>query len=726
MQIFIRENTMKRGIIWSVILWTILGLLPSMINADTPEAINYQGRLTDIIAEKPVEDSIYILIFRIYDGPELGAIMLWSECDTVATAEGLFDVILGAENPLSHTVFDGSIRYLGIQIEGYGEMYPRTPLITVPYSYRAVVSDTSGHALLCDQALWSDSSTHALYAEHAFNADTADYVELAQQSINSDSSGYADLAGLAINADSSAYAALSSQALNSDSAGYALMAQQSIRADTATLAENVADNCVSTQKIINSTILLEDIGQNQAGNGQVIKWNGSEWIAADDSIIIGQDEDWNVSGDDMVSAVSGNVGIGVSVPVQKLSVEGNIHASGKLISGNSIEIDGDAGKITSSNGVVDFDDDNLISSGKILAGPGNASDGLSASVFGRDNYVSGNWAVVSGGRNNNARGLYSVVCGGGGETALDSNSAIGEYAFIGSGYRNVVSGERGVVGGGYFNRASNTGAVIMGGSTNRANGVYSLLGGGSSNHANGNNSVVVGGEENTADANHTTIGGGYNNYVSGSMATIPGGISNFAVGNYSFAAGALAYANHNSSIILSANVWTEPGSDYVVSGGPEQIVLRADSGMYITDSGGVAPFDHTKLINTSTGAYLSSSGDWSNSSDKNLKENFTQIDLQELLRKIADLEISEWNYMTDDDNVRHIGPTAQDFHELFGLGGDDKAISTVDPAGITLAAIKELYRTTEELKSQTTRIEELENELDDLKSLVKRLLSEDR
>jgi len=702
---------MKCGILRFSIIWIILGLLPSMINAGTPEAINYQGRLTDVIAGKPVEDGVFIITFRIYDGPEMGAAALWTEGDTVTTVEGLFDVILGAKNPLSHTVFDGSTRYLGIQIEGYGEMYPRTPLITVPYSYRASVSDTAGHALLCDQAFWSDSSACSDYASRAANADTADYVELAQRAIYSDSADYADLAGLAA---------------NSDSAAYTLLAAQAIRADTAAIAETVVDNSVTTQNLANGTILLEDIDQNDALNGQLIKWNGSEWIIADDSTLIGQDEDWNVSGDYMTSAISGNVGIGVSVPAEKLDVEGNIHASGKLISGNSIEIDGTAGKITSSDGVVDFDDDNLVTSGKILAGPNNSSSGSDASVFGRDNNVNGNWAVISGGRNNNAHGIFSVICGGGGENAGDSNSTLSDYAFIGSGYRNVVSGNRGVVGGGYYNQATAIGAAILGGSTNRANGVHSFLGGGSVNHANGNNSAVAGGEDNTANANHAAVGGGYNNIANGSMSTIPGGFSNIAMANYSFAAGVLAYANHKSSMVLAANVWTEPGNDYILSGGPEQIVLRADSGIYITNSGGVAPFDHTKMINTSTGAYLSSSGDWTNSSDMNLKENFTEIDIQELLGKIAALEISEWNYKADDDDVRHIGPVAQDFHALFGLGADDKAISTVDPAGIALAAIKELYLTTEELKQQTERIEALENELDELKSLVRKLLSESK
>ena len=43
---------------------------------------------------------------------------------------------------------------------------------------------------------------------------------------------------------------------------------------------------------------------------------------------------------------------------------------------------------------------------------------------------------------------------------------------------------------------------------------------------------------------------------------------------------------------------------------------------------------------------------------------------------------------------------AEEFYNLFGLGTDDKGISTVDPAGISLAAIKELIKETESLRKE--------------------------
>ena len=158
------------------------------------------------------------------------------------------------------------------------------------------------------------------------------------------------------------------------------------------------------------------------------------------------------------------------------------------------------------------------------------------------------------------------------------------------------------------------------------------------------------------------------------------------------------------------------------------MVLRTDGGMYITNTGGLAPYNTARLINTSSGAYLTTGGVWTNSSDRNLKENFMPIDGQEILELLEQLEIKQWNYKEDDENITHIGPVAQDFYALFGLGSDDKAISTVDPAGIALAAIQELHRenielkkTVETLQAKVEVTENLKTQITQLTSIVEKL-----
>jgi hypothetical protein len=78
-------------------------------------------------------------------------------------------------------------------------------------------------------------------------------------------------------------------------------------------------------------------------------------------------------------------------------------------------------------------------------------------------------------------------------------------------------------------------------------------------------------------------------------------------------------------------------------------------------------------------------------SDRNAKKNFSSVNSLSILEKVARLTISSWNYKTDANNLRHIGPMAQDFHATFGLNGkDDKHISSIDEQGVALAAIQGL------------------------------------
>jgi len=64
----------------------------------------------------------------------------------------------------------------------------------------------------------------------------------------------------------------------------------------------------------------------------------------------------------------GKVGIGTTTPTAKLDVEGDIHASETISSGSSLIIDGLNDRITATSGSIDFDDENLITTGKVAIG----------------------------------------------------------------------------------------------------------------------------------------------------------------------------------------------------------------------------------------------------------------------------------------------------------------------------------------------------------------------
>ncbi|MBK7092843.1 MAG: tail fiber domain-containing protein [bacterium] len=127
---------------------------------------------------------------------------------------------------------------------------------------------------------------------------------------------------------------------------------------------------------------------------------------------------------------------------------------------------------------------------------------------------------------------------------------------------------------------------------------------------------------------------------------------------------------------------------------------------------GMTPSHHIDVVG---GAYCDGAN-WVNASDKNSKENFEQVNGEEILEKISDLEITKWNYKGDDD-AQHIGPTAQDFKKTFGVGADDKSISTIDPSGIALAAIKELYS---QLQAKDKEMKELREEMAKLKKEIEK------
>jgi hypothetical protein len=276
----------------------------------------------------------------------------------------------------------------------------------------------------------------------------------------------------------------------------------------------------------------------------------------------------------------------------------------------------------------------------------------------------------------------------------------GTTAFV-AGEDNTVSDSQAAVGGGLANEASASQATVAGGRDNSASGNQAAVGGGIANNAGGNQATISGGQNNTANGDHSAIAGG---------------MFNSAVGTKTFAAGTSAKANHVGSVVIAANSGVSK-SDSVRSGGNEQMVLRADGNVYITNTAGLAPYEAGKLINTSSGAYLTTGGTWTDVSSPTSKLNLQPLDQQELLAKISGLPIEAWKYKDADE--QHIGPVSENFVQAFdvGLAGEDgtrdsRYLAASDVAGVALAGVKELIQENQELKQiisdLTQRIEELE------------------
>jgi Chaperone of endosialidase len=98
-------------------------------------------------------------------------------------------------------------------------------------------------------------------------------------------------------------------------------------------------------------------------------------------------------------------------------------------------------------------------------------------------------------------------------------------------------------------------------------------------------------------------------------------------------------------------------------------------------------------------------GTLSQTSDRNAKQEIHPVDTDAVLKKVVELPIAEWSYRQD-PSTRHVGPMAQDFHAAFGLGPDDRHITTVDADGVALAAIQGLHRRLEEARRENAELRE--------------------
>jgi hypothetical protein len=214
---------------------------------------------------------------------------------------------------------------------------------------------------------------------------------------------------------------------------------------------------------------------------------------------------------------------------------------------------------------------------------------------------------------------------------------------------------------------------------------------------------------------HAAIVGGTDNLVeiNSDYAVILGGLSNVVHGTHTLAAGRRAMALHDGAF-----VWGDSTDDDVQSSAENEFTARA--------SGGVRFFSSADLF---TGVTLAAGdGSWANVCDRNAKQDFQPVDSSAILEKVSALPLSTWSYRTQDSSIRHIGPMAQDFHAAFGVGADNRRITSVDADGVALAAIQglnqKLMTKESEIADLRQRNTDLENRLAALESLVSEIASQ--
>lgn len=184
----------------------------------------------------------------------------------------------------------------------------------------------------------------------------------------------------------------------------------------------------------------------------------------------------------------------------------------------------------------------------------------------------------------------------------------------------------------------------------------------------------------------------------------------------------IRFTDNDSGVAWNSGMYTFSGSNFAITrigtGGVEFLI---DESGQVT----MGPGANTVFTLTPTGD-LNISGTLSDASSRDIKENFEKTD-SSILDRVMELPIYYYNYKIDDDSILHVGPTAEDFSEVFNVGADNKHISPRDLAGVAVAAVQELYESVElkgfemramqtELDAQQDRIAELEAQNADLEA----------
>jgi hypothetical protein len=419
-----------------------------------------------------------------------------------------------------------------------------------------------------------------------------------------------------------------------------------------------------------------------------------------------------------------------------------------------------AGSSNSTTGYTSFVGAGYLDS---ASGDGSFVGGGEYQAFGTSSHVGqsaqGEDSFVGAGDLNAATGLQAFVGAGvsivaqGGDAFVgggDGNSAPVGYAFVGAGVKNVAGAYDAFAGAGYGNEADAAssfvgagGSLYFAGTVNRPNatskaGIDSFIGAGDGNAigspeafvgggvlntisapstalrrsgdaafgailggygnsivsavgANSEFAYVGGGKLNVVTGAYAVIDGGLRNGAYGAFATVPGGANNTATGTASFAAGIGSLA-----VSQGAFVWSDAatGAKALQSTAANQFLARASGGAQFYSDAGL----------TSGVSLPAGSGAWASLSDRGAKRRIVAIDGSAILAKVAHLPVTEWSYRSEATHVRHIGPMAQDFRAAFGLGEDDRHITTVDESGVTLAAVAALRDESRGVASDTTKL----------------------
>ena len=353
-------------------------------------------------------------------------------------------------------------------------------------------------------------------------------------------------------------------------------------------------------------------------------------------------------------------------------------------------------------------------------------------------------STIAGGYQNTIQtyAYYSTIGGG-------DNNAIGYLAAqstIGGGINNSIgaNASAATISGGYNNTNTGSFAVVPGGSYNAATAAYGFAAG---THAKAvHQGAFVWADSQLVNFSSTANdqfliraqgGVGINKNNPAAALDVNGTVSAGAVGIGTATPAAnldvvlqQAYArlystNANFGSVLELRNDAPSAAlvgaiNFTVNGGgvPGQISYKQSDGSMHFRAGNldnVMVITNNGIVGNFYGVFNGTlNGTVNSPSDRNIKEHFQPVDAQDVLAKVSAMSVTRWNYKQDKTS-EHIGPMAQDFYSAFAVGPDDKHITTIDEAGVALAAIQGLNEKLE------ARVRQKEAEISDLKTRLEKL-----
>ncbi|HEU0015074.1 MAG TPA: hypothetical protein VFQ45_15400 [Longimicrobium sp.] len=176
------------------------------------------------------------------------------------------------------------------------------------------------------------------------------------------------------------------------------------------------------------------------------------------------------------------------------------------------------------------------------------------------------------------------------------------------------------------------------------------------------------------------------------IAAIALGYRTTADADYSVALGYRASTNGRTGSFVFADASTTDSAEAAAN---YEFLVRASGG-----------FRFRTNSTLTTGCNIAAgTGTITCSSSQFLKENFAQVDGEDILRRLRGVPVNYWNYKQEQPGVRHIGAFSEDWAAAFQLGGDDKAISHLDADGVNLAGVKALDARTERQAEEIRRLQ---------------------